>query len=101
MAATHHSSAGQDFTSKLGLSLTSKAPMLISGPALKKDTAQLHSHRPAGLPGKKKAKLMHKKNHFKGKLQTPSQSLLWPEKQGKARSLSFTCPLTCWHRLSH
>ena len=29
MAATHHSSAGHDFTSKLGPSLTSKGPMFL------------------------------------------------------------------------
>jgi len=50
--------------------------MLISGPVPREATAHLHSHHPAGLPGKKKAKLMHKENHFKGKPRTPTQSLL-------------------------
>lgn len=50
--------------------------MLISGPVPREATARLHSHRPAGLPGKKKAKLMHKENHFKGKPRTPTQSVL-------------------------
>lgn len=70
--------------------------MLISGPVLREATACLHSHYPAGLPGKKKAKLMNKENYFKGKLRTPTQSLLWPEKQGKTSSLFFACPLASW-----
>lgn len=84
----HSSSAWLDFTIKRGNSFTVKNPILtVSASRAERGGSELtpysvfHSSLRLGF-SKKKAS--GKTAIFKGKSWTPSQSLTWPEKQGKA-----------------